>query len=354
MNNKQPTVFLSALQCRAAPYAHRQQDILKFMHEQLAGSCHPQLDVLYRASGIQRRHSFLPDFGIPKNPPFFTGYPQIHERMSCYFEAVVPFCTELAQACLHAANTHNHSITHLITVSCTGMAAPGLDLHLMKSLQLSPHTFHTAIHFMGCHAAFHALRLAHALAQQSPKNRVLVVDVEFCSLHFTHSTIDDQLLAQSLFADGAAACLVSLQTPHTPYIELVSFQSHYLPAGHQHMAWEIGHTAFFMQLSRYVPSLLEEGIKRLLAHDLKTSRSDHWAIHPGGKGILDACQKALGLNKEQLRSSYHVLRHYGNMSSVSIFFVLEHLLTSKAKGSCRALAFGPGLTMESAQLRLLP
>ncbi len=348
-------VYLSGLCCEEAPYLFDQTDILTFMlRETQAGEVlQRHLKILYRASGIRRRGSFLPDFGMLQ-PAFFSTRPPIDARMQRYFEAVLPVAKQAAIRSLAQSGLEPQDITHLITVSCTGMAAPGLDLQLMKALALPAHTQRTAVHFMGCYAAFHAWRLAKAIAQQSPRHRVLIVDAEFCSLHFTPSTEPDHLLANALFADGVAACVVSACAGHAQ-AELLDFQSLYLPQGEDDMAWHIGQDSFLMRLSTYVPELVESGIPALLQLYDKHSQEniEHWAIHPGGKRILQAVEKALGLPPAALAVSYEVLRNYGNMSSVTIFFVLQQLLQKQARGYCWAAGFGPGLTLKSALLRLL-
>lgn len=348
-------IYLSGLCCQEAPYFFEQSDILAFMLRETGAdeALRRHMTLLYRATGIRRRGSFLEDFGM-LHPTFFSTRPRIDARMRRYFEAVLPAARQAAARSIEESGLQTKDITHLITVSCTGMAAPGLDLQLMKVLGLPAHTQRTAVHFMGCYAAFHAWRMAKAFALQSPRHRVLIVDAEFCSLHFTPSTEADHLLANALFADGVAACVVSAH-PHHAQIELLDFQSLYLPQGEDDMAWHIGQDSFLMRLSSYVPDLVEAGIPALLRlyDGLSREKIDYWAIHPGGKRILQAVEKALNLPQDSLAVSYEVLRNYGNMSSVTIFFVLQQLLRRKARGNCWAAGFGPGLTLESALLRLL-
>jgi predicted naringenin-chalcone synthase len=244
------------------------------------------------------------------------------------------------------------TITHLVTVSCTGFSAPGFDFHLVKEFNLTPgiHRFHLG--FMGCFAAFPALKLAQSLVRSDPRAQVLVVDVEACTLHFQKDFKPDVVVANALFADGAAALLVSADKGP---LELHDFRSHIIPGSEDDMAWIIGETGFDMKLSSYVPRLIEGNIgailERLVA-DAGWKREDLklWAVHPGGRAILDKTAQVLGLTHDELDVSYDVLRRFGNMSSVTIFFVLREILDRGRKGKLFACAFGPGLTVESGFL----
>ncbi len=246
------------------------------------------------------------------------------------------------------------SITHLITVSCTGFSAPGFDYHLVKEFGLAPsiHRFH--IGFMGCFAAFPALKLAQSLVRSCPGAQVMIVDVEACTLHFQKDFQPDVVVANALFADGAAALLVSAEPGP---LQLHDFRSHIIPGSENDMAWIIGETGFDMKLSSYVPRLIEGNIQAILdrlfaGSDWDRSELKLWAVHPGGRAILDKTAQVLGLTNGELAVSYDVLRQYGNMSSVTIFFVLREILNRGEKGKLFACAFGPGLTVESGFLEV--
>jgi predicted naringenin-chalcone synthase len=250
------------------------------------------------------------------------------------------------------------SITHLITVTCTGMFAPGLDVELMRELDLDPTIERSAVNFMGCNAAILALKNADAICRSNDQAKVLVVCTELCSIHFQKRYNDDYLLSNMLFGDGAAALLVSSK-PDDRYLHAVKvdgFNSMILHNGYSDMAWQLSETGFIMNLSSYVPDLIRENIKPMLnAVGLKAGDYRHWAVHPGGKRIVDDFAAALELDKCLLAPTYNVLKNYGNMSSPTVLFVLKEVL-EKAKPEEKrdrifTAAFGPGLSIETMQLQ---
>jgi predicted naringenin-chalcone synthase len=258
------------------------------------------------------------------------------------------------------------SITHLITVSCTGMYAPGLDLDLVQQLNLAPHVQRFAINFMGCYAAFNALKLADALCRADSTARVLVVAVELCSLHFQKNSSEDNLLANAIFADGAAAVLLQAAHPkwghRGPSLCLDHFFCGLETQGRPDMAWYIRDSGFEMRLSAYVPDLLAGRAQELTGHLLAQLPAaalpvELYAIHPGGRRILQALEKAMDITPAQNWASYQVLRQYGNMSSATVLFVLQQYLQlakpAHAGKPILSMAFGPGLVMEAALLRLV-
>jgi len=252
-------------------------------------------------------------------------------------------------------------ISHLITVSCTGFSAPGFDFHLQKSLGLSPglHRFHLG--FMGCYAALPALKLATDICRSRPEAHVLVVVLELCSLHLQLKPEREVMVANSLFADGAGAALVSARrgAEEGGVFRLERFAARAIPDSEQDMAWRLGSVAFDMRLSAYVPRLIQRNIGAILEDLLAEAGLGRrevalWAIHPGGRAILDRAAASLGLGPQDLWASYQVLREYGNMSSATLLFVLELLLGAREGGRTFAAAFGPGLTVESALLQKQP
>ncbi len=212
---------------------------------------------------------------------------------------------------------------------------------------------------MGCYAAFPALRMAAHFCQANPNAVVLVMCLELCTLHMQINDETDSILANSLFADGAAAAIVSAQEPQpgTHAFKLSGFESALLPAGESDMAWDIGNEGFNIVLSSYVPDIIGANIEALMVDVLGKNGStlgnvDEWAVHPGGRSILDKVETSLGLGTEALESSRAVLRDYGNMSSATILFVLREMLDSgeTPRATTCAMAFGPGLTVETALL----
>lgn len=322
-----------------------------------------KVKAIYRASGNQYRYSVVQDFTLQSDQfEFFSANgtstdPMVGQRMHRYRKEALPLAL---QAIANMKRDHlNKEITHLVTVSCTGMYAPGLDIDIVQALSLSGNVHRTCINFMGCYAAINAMKTADQIVSADRDAKVLVVCVELCSLHFQKKTDDDSLLSNALFGDGAAAMVVEAQAKEALALGMESFQCELLPEGSSDMAWHIGDQAFEMRLSAYVPQLIQSGLDKLWsqAHRGREAQASFYAIHPGGKRILEALEKSLGLSKEDHRFSYDILRRYGNMSSPTVLFVLkaiwDELKTADAEKRIMAMAFGPGLTVEMARLKVL-
>ncbi|MVN76297.1 type III polyketide synthase [Hymenobacter sp. HMF4947] len=363
--------YLGAIGTATPSHCLPQPVIADFMARALAldAAGTRKLRALYRVSGIEQRYTVLPDYGRADgayeffpNTPGLEPFPSVQPRMAAYRREALPLALTAARASLaQVPGMEAASLTHLITVSCTGMYAPGLDIELVAALGLAPSVRRTCVNFMGCYAAVNALRLADSIVRADPASRVLVVSVELCTLHFQKSHEPDHLVSNALFGDGAAAALVLGQRFPTPCLALQAFHCGLEPAGVQDMAWHIGDFGFEMTLSGYVPGLIEGGIGQLLAgllHDLPVRRQDirHFALHPGGRKILESIEKALGLSKEDNCHAYQVLRDYGNMSSATVLFVLRELLAAATPldngAPVLSCAFGPGLTLEAMLLEI--
>ncbi|MEQ9412403.1 MAG: type III polyketide synthase, partial [Cyclobacteriaceae bacterium] len=247
-------------------------------------------------------------------------------------------------------------ITHLIVVSCTGMFAPGLDLSLVDELQLSSTIQRTSINFMGCYAAFNAIRVADSFCAQNSTAKVLIVCTELCSIHFQKENTEDNKLANALFADGSAALLIESSPRKNKSLKIGKSFCDIAPDGADDMAWSIGDFGFEMKLSNYVPEVIRQGIKSLTAslltsNHIKKSDIDYYAIHPGGKKILETVEDELGLKKSDNRFSYSVMKKYGNMSSPTVLFVLQEIYQQLSvqdhNKKILSFGFGPGLTLES-------
>ena len=253
-------------------------------------------------------------------------------------------------------------ITHLVTVSCTGFFNPGPDYKIVRELGLDPAVQRYHLGFMGCYAAFPALRAAKLFCEADPNAVVLVVCAELCSLHVRTSNDPDTIMGSALFADGAAAAVVTARpgTEENALLQLDHFETVLTPVGEDSMAWNIGDNGFEMVLGNYVPHIIDDHIvgalEPLLARDpelaaLPYSSIRHWAIHPGGRSILDKVESRLGLTAEQLVPAREILRNYGNMSSATVLFVIKRILEQAPEpGDERicSMAFGPGLTVETA------
>ena len=330
-----------------------------------------KLRALYRVSGIEHRYSVLPDYGRTNgnytffpNTPGLEPFPSVGQRMAVYRREALPLATEAVRDCLRQVpDVAPASITHVITVSCTGMYAPGLDIELVQALGLRPNVRRTCVNFMGCYAAVNAVKLADAFCLADTRARVLIVSIELCTLHFQKSAEEDHLVSNALFGDGAAAVLVqAVPLPNgAPSLVLQAFHCGLEPDGYDDMAWHINDFGFEMTLSSYVPKLIQRGIRHLtdgLLDSLPLQLADirHFAIHPGGRKILETIEAELGLTRADNRHAYRVLRDYGNMSSATVLFVLRDVLAYATPADHGApvlsFAFGPGRTMEAMLLEM--
>lgn len=328
-----------------------------------------KLKTVFRASGIEYRHSVLEDYGKVRDFSFYPNtedlepFPGTEKRLQvfrqCALSLSVASCRDMLK---DYPGFDVKEVTHLIVVCCTGMYAPGLDVELVNALKLASTVQRTAINFMGCQAAFNALKIADALCRSKPDGKVLIVCTELCSLHFQRLATDDNLVANALFADGSAALLVEGQADSGPLkLKIEEFHSDLATEGLSDMAWTIGDLGFEMRLSSYVPGLIQKGIVALIDALLEKisvtfSEIQHYAIHPGGKKILQVIEEALQIEKTGLAPAYHVLKNYGNMSSPTVLFVLKEIV-DKLNGinsgeRILGVAFGPGLTLESMVLKI--
>ena len=342
-------------------YRHEQQKIFEFMSRVYAINEieKRKLKFIYRHSGIQTRYSVLPDYSLPAGewqffPPSenLEPFPSIEKRMKCFSQNAAPLSLKAIDDCLQ--NFQSQNITHLITVSCTGMSAPGLDLELMELMNLPVTTWRTSINFMGCYAAIHALKLADAICKSDTKANVLIVCVELSTLHFQNNYSPDNISSGILFGDGAAAVLVTGNN-EMPGLNIDHFYSSVSVKGKQEMVWEMSSTGFLLTLSGYVPELIEEDFNcfvnaALSGTALKKEDITHWCIHPGGKKILEAVHNSLQFTNGQLQHCYDILSDFGNMSSPTVLFVLKRIqetLNTKQRNTIFGAAFGPGLTIET-------
>ena len=326
----------------------------------------------FDASGIDNRHTVLAELGGDQPdagarflaPDVGAPTPGTRLRNELYRRHAPELLHAAASDALRAGHVDPADVTHLITVSCTGFFAPGPDQLLVERLGLDPRVERFHLGFMGCHAAFPALRAARAFCATRPDAVVLIVCVELCTLHLQPPTDHDRILASALFADGAAAAVVTAAPPPAGRrsLRLDALHTELTGSGSADMTWTIGDAGFEMVLSGYVPRLLGERIEKVVAPLFDADPAlagrpfaevPRWAVHPGGRSILDKVQRALALGDDQLAPSRDVLRRHGNMSSATVLFVLRDLLTGPAPDDPErvcALAFGPGLTVETALL----
>jgi predicted naringenin-chalcone synthase len=326
------------------------------------------LRVLYRQSGIEKRHSVVTNFDGNESGGFFMvgpdGLPRgpgTAARNDIFSRESRSLSLALARNVLdRCPGIGPKDVTHVVTASCTGFYNPGPDYYIVRDLGMPYSTQRYHLGFMGCYAAFPALRMATQFCEASPEAVVLVLCLELCSLHLQMDGKEDSLLANSLFADGAGAAIVSARNPAPgePAYRIGDFHSALVPGGEGDMAWRIGDRGFDISLSSYVPKIIGANLREfiepsLTASGLATGDVETWAVHPGGRAIIDQVQSTLALRPEQVEASRHVLRNYGNMSSASILFVLRDILERPSRGGGEkvcAMAFGPGLTVEMALL----
>ena len=313
------------------------------------------IPAVFLKTGIRHRYSVVLE-GEPVRQGFFQPArdakdkgPTTRERMERYASEAGGLALRAARAALAEA-PEAPSLTHLVTVSCSGFRAPGFDVALIKGLALDPTVARTHVGFMGCHGALNGLRVARAFVGSDPNARVLLCAVEMCSLHYDYGTETARILANALFADGAAAVVAG---PGEGAWRHVASGSAVLPDSEDLMTWSIGDHGFEMGLSPRVPGAIAAHLgpwlsRWLEGQGLSIASVRSWAIHPGGPRIVDVVEKALGLPAEATRDSRAVLEEFGNMSSPTVLFILDRLRRRDAPRPCVALGFGPGLAAEAA------
>jgi predicted naringenin-chalcone synthase len=342
-------------------YCHQQMDILQFMQTIYATNetDKRKLRFLYQHSGIKQRYSVIADYSRTiEDWKFYPQtenlepFPSLEQRMTVYNKQAPLLSVDAVRDCLN--HLHNpKAITHLITVSCTGMSAPGLDLQVLELMDLEKNISRTSVNFMGCYAAIHALKIADAICKTDHEAQVLIVCTELCTLHFQREATPDNITSSLLFGDGSAAILLSGNDNKYEGLHIDNFYSEVIPKGKRDMAWELSSNGFLMTLSGYVPDLIEEDFDKIVdralqKESLSKQEISHWCIHPGGKRILEAIHKGLEFSNGQLATSYKVLNEFGNLSSASIVFVLKEMLKERRQiKKLFGAAFGPGLTVET-------
>ncbi|MDB5529410.1 MAG: Naringenin-chalcone synthase [Devosia sp.] len=274
------------------------------------------------------------------------GFPGTAKRMDMFAGAAPELARQAVEKVLDGED--RSAITHLIVTTCTGFSAPGIDLEVIALCGLSSSIERTIIGFMGCYAAINALKQARHIIRSEPEARVLIVNIELCTLHLKETTDLEKLLSFCLWGDGCAASIVSAEPVG---FCLDSFRAIVAADSRELMTWSVRDDGFDMVLSGQVPTAIHDtlsaGIGTILGNK-SVADVDLWAVHPGGKSVLDAVERALGLSPEALMPSRAVLRENGNMSSATVMFVLERMLADPTVGDVGcAMAFGPGLTAET-------
>ena len=318
---------------------------------------------LFRQAGVRRRHSVLLEPPQPEkliSQSFYSAAidrndhgPSTRVRMERYEKEALQLSVDACEKAIQSAGIARDIISHLVTVSCSGFSAPGVDVGLIEGLNLNRGVARTNVGFMGCHGAFNGLRVAKAFAESDPQAVILLCCIELCSLHQQYSENAQQIVANALFSDGAAAVVGSAGESTGNAWQLTLQRSLILESTQAMMSWRIGDHGFSMGLSPQVPDVIRDELRPWLEEwlrprGLNIDQIPSWAIHPGGPRILDACSNALGLTNSALDVSRQVLADNGNMSSPTILFILDALRKRGALLPCVSLAFGPGLTIEAA------
>jgi predicted naringenin-chalcone synthase len=330
-----------------------------------------RVEAMHRRCGIERRGTVLIDPAAGKGSalvPFYQSstVPTTAQRLRKYEAEASLLAIRAAAAAVSRADIASDRITHLVTASCTGASSPGFDLDLVDALPLRAGVARTHVGFMGCHAAINALSVAGAIATADAEACVLVCCVELCSLHFDASQRPDAMIANALFADGAAACLIGGDHSRDESIDdvlgrdaspsrprLLATASHVVPGTRDLMSWRIGDAGFEMTLSATVPAVVREHLRPWLSErlgelGLTIDGVRGWAVHPGGPRVLESVDAALTPPIDALDASRRVLKDHGNMSSATVLFILDALLERGDALPAVLLAFGPGITIEMA------
>lgn len=325
-----------------------------------------QVELIYRRSGVESRgteaaHSVCKDSG-PNGAAHFSpaslacpSGPGTAARMAIYSQRAASLALRSTRAALDDAAVSPASITHLVSVSCTGFASPGWDLVLVDTHGLPREVQRTNVGFMGCHAAINGLRVADAIVRADQRARVLVCCTEICSVHFRYDARPDQIVANALFADGSGAAVIGASDANLPRI--ASTSSRIIEGSRDQMGWAVGDHGFEMNLGIELPGTIQrhagEWAKGWLGeHSLAIEEIGSWAVHPGGPKILSAVAEALSIPGSSLDVSRRVLSSRGNMSSATVLFILEALrATRDLRLPCVLMSFGPGITAEGLLLR---
>lgn len=329
------------------------------------------LEALYRMSSVKRRGSVLleSDALSSDDPPIDQSFypkaespdqrgPTTGQRNQRFAQEALPLAKAAAGKAFADAKVHASEITHLVVVTCTGFYSPGLDIQLIAQLGLSQETQRVQVGFMGCHGAINAMRVARGLVAADPDSQVLLVCVELCSLHYQYGWETDRVVSNAIFADGAAAMVISASERDSDdqLPQIVATGSKLIADSEEAMSWKIGDFGFEMTLSAEVPGIIESQLSPFLTHwlarqNLTLPDIAGWAVHPGGPRILRSVQTALQLTDDDLAVSRTVLANHGNMSSPTMVFILNQFAQVNSARPWLMLGFGPGLEVEVALIR---
>lgn len=369
MNTMLPNISILGIGTALPTYRIEQGEVLDKLEEALHDSPNSVRWArrIFKQCGVATRYTCEPNLIANGSRSRYwpseglDDVPTTAERMGIYKRESIPLALQAAKDALLDGEIDGSQITHLITVSCTGQFLPGLDAVLVKEMGLSPRVQRIPLTFQGCAAGLKAIQLARTLVEGESSRQILIVCVELCTLHFQPSSDREALFGASFFGDGASACIIGTAVKNSKGLfQLGDGHSVLLPECHEEMIWEVGDYGFDLYLSTNIPKLLgryltAEMDSLLDGEDLPNL----WAIHPGGRGIVDIVQQTFELSDDQAQFSRSILHDYGNLSSATILFVLKAmrvdlLINQSDSSSGVALAFGPGLTAELLKFTYLP
>lgn len=344
------------------PYKVKQDYAASELKKRMGGTaalCR-MIDIASAHSGIDHRYIVIPDGEEYSDEKLFTlkgehVSPDTETRMKEYEKWATILSVNAVRDLIDKNKIDISTIDKIITISCTGFFAPGLDYEIIKELNIPRNVKRTNIGFMGCAASLIGVNSVWESMNNNQGENIIMVSVELCSLHLQIKPTRDNILANMIFADGAAAAFFSDKSnSENLKLDIQFAESFLFEDSAKYMGWKIGNNGFEMMLSSELPKIIlnsaaPRAIEILKSRGIAVDDIKHWALHPGGRAILDSLQNGLELSDEQLKPSRQVLKSYGNLSSVSILFVLKNILESRQLSKddyCCAIAFGPGLTME--------
>ncbi|MFC6331944.1 type III polyketide synthase [Paenibacillus septentrionalis] len=369
MNATNPKLAILGIGTAVPEYRLNQADTAQRLSEALSHNTDSArwAKRLFKQCGVENRYTCEPNLlEKAQDCRYFSqqslqAVPTTAERMEIYKRESLPLALRAARNALQDGHADGSEISHLITVSCTGQFLPGLDTELVQQLGLAPNVKRIPLNFLGCAAGLRAVCLAKELAAHQHGAKVLIVSVELCTLHIQPSSKREDLFGASFFGDGASACIVghASEEVSSGHFLLGDDHSVVLQGGAADMVWEVGNFGFDLYLSTTIPKLIGQFVPEQISTLVGNKPVNLWAIHPGGRGIIEKLADVYGLSEEQTRPSHTILRDYGNMSSATILFVLKEMKreleeAKKEMTSGIALAFGPGLTCEMIQITYVP
>lgn len=338
------TPAILSLATGVPPHRHTQTELHDRWLQPLINS--HRAKAIFEAAEIDTRYSVL------ATADFLATEPSTQARNEVYLPAARSLGGQVIRQALAQAGLAPADIDHLLVVSCTGLDTPGLDVLLAGDLGLRPSARRSGLIGMGCHAGLTGLDRAMLEVSARPGSKIVLLAVEFGTLHFQHGSKIEDMIASAIFGDGAAAAVIGAGQAGQFHLRHTATFSD--TGQRELMAFHLSDKGFQIYLSTKVAkvlrSLIGEVVAGFLAEvGLPKEAIKFWGIHPGGAKIVEYIGQALNLAEADLRFSRAVLRQFGNMSSATVFFVLDEIIrTGQPQPGDYALllTFGPGLTIE--------